>query len=114
MMWAWASEFVGGRTIAAAVAGRSADSNGATNAQPCNTQSELQARLKKELMNVPHRKNVERCPGDDSCRLLLLKPGVKDPDTLEGEAGKTRRAHWRRRSLTLRRYLCLSISFYLE
>lgn len=35
-------------------------------------------------MNVPHRRNVERCPGDDSSRLLLLNPAVKDPGTLEG------------------------------
>lgn len=33
---------------------------------------------------MPHRRNVERCPGDDSSRLLLLNPAVKDPGTLEG------------------------------
>lgn len=42
-------------------------------------------RLRKELMNARHRKNVERCPGDDKSRLLLLSTAVKDPDTLEGE-----------------------------
>lgn len=47
--------------------------------------SEVRARLKKELMNVPHRKNVERCEGDASSRLLLLSPAVKDPETLQGD-----------------------------
>ncbi|CAN0425635.1 unnamed protein product [Pylaiella littoralis] len=56
---------------------------------PAKRTSELRTRLKKELMNVPHRKNVERCPGDDSCRLLLLSPSVKDPDTLEGLSDET-------------------------
>ena len=46
--------------------------------------SELQGRLKKELLNMPHRKNVERCPGDDSARLLLLSTAVKDHETLLG------------------------------
>lgn len=36
-------------------------------------------------MNVRHRKNVERCRGDDASRLLLLSAAVKDKDTLEGE-----------------------------
>lgn len=49
-------------------------------------------------MNVPHRKNVERCPGDDSCRLLLLSPSVKDPDTLEGEGGRTQQCRHARGS----------------
>ena len=46
--------------------------------------SEGQVRLRKELMNARHRKNVERCSGDDKSRLLLLSTGVTDPDTLEG------------------------------
>ncbi|CAN0173246.1 unnamed protein product, partial [Ectocarpus sp. 6 AP-2014] len=51
---------------------------------PAKRTSELRTRLKNELRNVPHRRNVERCPGNDSCRLLLLGPAVKDPETLEG------------------------------
>ncbi|CAM9621756.1 unnamed protein product [Scytosiphon promiscuus] len=56
---------------------------------PAKRTSELRARLKKELMNVPRRQNVERCPGDDSRRLLLLSPAVKDPGTLEGLSEET-------------------------
>lgn len=42
-------------------------------------------RLRKELLNMPKRRNVEACPGDPSRRILLLNPSVQDAETLEGE-----------------------------